>query len=313
VTNLFQRVNAWIDRPMPVLRIEIVRLFAPLWILGFMSVRLIHADEWLGSAGYRVPPIPRAHNQPLWLPGLPNPLAWALVTVMVLSGLAASAGWKTRKAAYIFAATVMYSALSDRLAAFTVSKIGGVIMLAVALGPAGSRFGVDAWLALKRGEPKPAPVQPLGSIRFLQVWLPTFYCASGLAKAGGDWLTTRFVLYSHLHDSYQTGISCLLANITPVWMWNPLQHLVLVFEALAPIWFSIRYTRPVALVIGLGMHLMIGLMFGPVVWFALLMMAVLLGCYLPDWAIVWLDKLVTRFEDSVRPSVAASHLEVRQS
>ena len=34
-------------------------------------------------------------------------------------------------------------------------------------------------------------------------------------------------------------------------------------------------TRPYALVFGLGMHVMIGLMFGPVVWFALLMMTLL--------------------------------------
>jgi hypothetical protein len=306
-----KRINEWIDKPLPILRLEIIRIFAPLAILGFMSGRLAHADEWIGSAGFRVPPLPRDHRQPIWLPGLPNGVAWALVTVMVLSALAASAGWKTRKASYIYAATIGYVALSDRLAAFTVSKIGGIIMLAVALGPAGSRLGVDAWLALKRGEPPPPHVQPLGSLRFLQVWLVTFYCASGLAKAGGDWLTTPMVLWSHLHDSYQTIISFELARIMPAWVWTPMQKMVLAFEALAPIWFSVRYTRTAALIFGLGMHLGIGLMFGPVVWFALLMMTVLIGCYLPDGLLARLDTFVSRFEQ-VEPQVKPRHQDLSQ-
>jgi hypothetical protein len=61
-----------------------------------------------------------------------------------------------------------------------------------------------------------------------------------------------------------------------------MQASVLAFEALAPLWFGLRWTRPVALLFGLGMHLMIGVMFGPVVWFALLMMTLLVGCFLPD-------------------------------
>ena len=31
----FRAVNAWIDAPMPVARLEIVRVFAPLAALGF--------------------------------------------------------------------------------------------------------------------------------------------------------------------------------------------------------------------------------------------------------------------------------------
>jgi hypothetical protein len=43
-------------------------------------------------------------------------------------------------------------------------------------------------------------------------------------------------------------------------------------------------TRKVAFVFGVGMHAMIGLMFGPVVWFALLMMSMLVGAWAPlEW------------------------------
>jgi hypothetical protein len=49
----------------------------------------------------------------------------------------------------------------------------------------------------------------------------------------------------------------------------------------APLWFAMRWTRMPALVVGLGMHTMIGLMFGPVIWFALLMGGILVACFAP--------------------------------
>jgi hypothetical protein len=247
-----------------------------------MSGRLVHADEWLGDAGFRIPDLGGDIRQPLYIPALPSSVAWAVVTVMVVSGLLCSAGVRARTTALVFASTLVFVGLSDRLAAFTVSKISPVIMLAVALGPAGSMLGVDAWLRRRRGAPAPPSAQSLGSVRFLQLMLVTFYCGSGLAKAGGDWLVVPRVLWTHVHDSYQTPISFFLASTLPVWVWTPMQASVLAFEALAPLWFGLRWTRPVALLFGLGMHLMIGVMFGPVVWFALLMMTLLVGCFLPD-------------------------------
>ena len=49
----------------------------------------------------------------------------------------------------------------------------------------------------------------------------------------------------------------------------------------SPLWFAVRRTRLPALFVGLGMHAMIGPMFGPVVWFALLMAGLLFGSYAP--------------------------------
>ena len=109
-----------------------------------------------------------------------------------------------------------------------------------------------------------------------------FYCSSGVWKATGDWLSYPYVLWTHLHDSYQTPISWFLANYTPPFVFTILQGITLVFELFAPIWFVLPWTRPYALVWGLGMHLMIGVMFGPVIWFSLLMMTLLVGSYAPE-------------------------------
>ena len=291
-----RRIAEWLDEPQPVLRLEIIRIFAPLAVLGFMSGRLVHADEWLGDAGFRIPDLGGDIRQPLYIPALPSSVAWAVVTVMVVSGLLCSAGVRARTTALVFASTLVFVGLSDRLAAFTVSKISPVIMLAVALGPAGSMLGVDAWLRRRRGAPAPPSAQSLGSVRFLQLMLVTFYCASGLAKAGGDWLVVPRVLWTHVHDSYQTSFAFALASVLPAWAWTLLQGMVLAFELLAPLWFGLSRTRTWAMFFGLSMHAMIGLMFGPVRWLSLLMMTLLAAGYLPERPMGWLDALATRLE-----------------
>jgi hypothetical protein len=286
--TLGTRIADWLDEPVPLLRLEIVRIAAPLAVLGFMSSRLAHADEWIGEAGFRVPDLGGDWRQPLFVPALPDWLAWTLAGVMVASGLACAAGYKARPSAAIFAATLAFVALSDRLAAFTVSKLSPVVMLAVALGPAGSILGIDAWRRdrVERANERPPAMQPIGSVRFLQLLPVVIYSASGIAKARGDWLHHPLVLWSHLHDSYQTPIAFALASMLPGWLWTVFQALVLAFEMLAPLWFGWSRTRPYALVFGLGMHAMIGLMFGPVVWFALLMMTVLLAGHTPERLVV---------------------------
>jgi hypothetical protein len=138
----------------------------------------------------------------------------------------------------------------------------------------------------------PVTAVPAGELRFLQLLLVVIYAGSGICKARGEWLTRNDILWTHLHDSYQTAFSHFVANVSQPWMWPVFQWSTLVFEIGAPLWFLLAATRLPALGFGLALHLMIGLMFGPVVWFSLVMTGLLLGGFAPlDWLRVLLRRV----------------------
>ncbi len=297
------RFFTWLKKPVPALRLELIRICAPLAILGFMSSRIAYADEWLGDGGFRVPDLGFADpRQPLYLPPLPSGLAWLVALTMVASGLALSLGFYARRAAWVFAATGIWVALSDRLAAFSVSKLTPVIAIALALSPCGARFGIDAWRRANRSFGKKRPALPRevvsGSVRFFQLLVPVIYCASGIAKARGDWLHQPYVLWTHLHSSYQTSVTLFLANLLPPFAWTLFQIMTLLLESFAPLWFSWSRTRPYALVAAVGMHAMIGLMFGPVRYFAMLMATLLIASHLSERRIEQLTDRLTNLTNA---------------
>jgi hypothetical protein len=277
--------------PRPIARLAVLRILAPLAILGFLASRIHHADDWLSVAGFRVP-AGSDWRQPLSLPALPVWAAWSVAAALIVTGLATAAGAVTRWSAAAFAVLLTYVALADRLSAFTVSKLAPVIALALCLAPSGARYSVDAWRRARRDPSAPRPTLVSGGcVSFFQFLLPVFYFSSGIAKAKGDWLEHRYLLWTQLHDSYQTAVSWLFANHLPPWLWTVIQGAVLAFEVGAPLWFGLRWTRPFALAFGLGMHFMIGLMFGPVIWFSLLMITLLVGSYAPER---WLTRAFER-------------------
>ncbi len=297
-----------------IARVELLRVCAPLAILGFMSSRIPYADHWISDVGFCVPDLGVGDpHQSYYLPPVSPTVAWAIACALVVSGLCVVAGFRTRRAAALFAVLLAYVAVADRLAAFTVSRLSPVVALAICLSPAGTRFSVDAWLARRRRAAKgddrddrddrdnrdkderqadPLPIEEMrgGTIRFFQALLIVFYTASGICKARGDWLKKPAVLWTHLHDSYQTLVSYALANTLPGFSWTVFQGFTLLFECLALVWLVPRRLRPLGLLYGVSMHAMIGLMFGPVIWFSLLMISLLCVSYLPD-------RLVQRISD----------------
>lgn len=290
--------------PQPLIRLEFLRIFLPLAILGFFATRILHADAWLTASGFQIPDLGHKDwRQPYYIAPMAAWAAWALAFLMAVSGLMLSAGIRTRLSSGIFFLCLLYVTLADRLEAFTVSKLGTVLVLALFLTPSGKAFGFDAWLAnRRRGKARvvggdagadervhAGSSVTWGNVRFFQVLVVVLYCASGISKIKGDWLTHQAVLWTHMHDSYQTAIAYWVTCVLPGAAWTPLQYLVLGFETLAPLWFAWPLTRRPALILGLGIHAFIGFCFGPVKWFALLMSVLLLGGFAPR---SWLVRLM---------------------
>jgi uncharacterized membrane protein YphA (DoxX/SURF4 family) len=284
--------------PQPIERLEFIRVCAPLALLGFLSSRLVHVEHWITRVGFVVPErMGSDYRQPLYIPPVPVWLAVVIAVATVVSGLATSIGYRTRWASGIFATLLAYLALADRLEAFTVNKLGTVIVFALFVSPAGARYSLDAWLRAKREPETPLPTHVhWGNVRFFQVLLALMYLGSGIAKASpdpdstrsfGDWFYPN-TMWSHLHDSYQTPFTYFLAASVPALAFNVFQYLTLAYELGAPVWFGVRRLRPIGLAFGLAMHASIGLMFGPVIWFALLMMVLLFGSFAP---LAWLTRL----------------------
>jgi uncharacterized membrane protein YphA (DoxX/SURF4 family) len=271
-------------KPKPIVRLETVRILAPLAILGFMSTRVAHPADWLASSGFRIPDVADDWRQRAHLPPIDPWAAYTVCVALVISGLATAAGAFTRISSAVFAALLAYVALADRLSAFTVSKIAPVIVLALCVTPSGSRWSVDAWLRKRKNPDHVLPTHVSGGcVSFFQLFLPVFYFSSGFYKFNGDWWVhyNDHVLFTHLHDSYQTPVSWFLANHLPVFSWTVLQWITLVFEMAAPLWFLLPWTRPFAFIWAVSMHAMIGMMFGPVAWFSLLMISLLVASYAP--------------------------------
>jgi uncharacterized membrane protein YphA (DoxX/SURF4 family) len=283
----------WIWKPQPIVRLELLRILLPVAILTFMSGRIAHADDWLSDAGFQVPYMPGDWRQPFDLHVLPVWAAWSVVIALVVSGIMTSLGAFTRISTGVFAAILLYVALADRFSAFTVSKLSPVLVFALSMSPAGTRWSIDAWRRRRR-EPawRPPTLVSGGCVRFFQILLPVFYFSSGIWKARGDWWANYdpLVLWAQLHDSYQTPISWWLANHSPGFAWTVLQWITLVFEIGAPLWYALPWTRPVALGWAVSMHLMIGLMFGPVLGFGLLMITLNVASYAPA---AWLERALT--------------------
>lgn len=273
----------WLDEPQPILRLELIRILAPLAILGFLSSRLAHVGEWVGENGFRLPEFHDATRHPIDVPALPGSAATLYAVTVVATALAVSVGFHPRKAALMLALAVAYAGLGDRLSTFTVTKLTPAIALALAASPCGSAYSVHALLRRRAHPAHRAPALVAGgSVRFFQALLCTVYSASGVAKLRGDWLSHPLVLWTHLHDDMQTRFSLFMANALPAAGWTVAQASVLLFEVLAPLWFALPRTRTAALWFAIGMHGFIGACFWPVRWFALLMISLLLGAFLPE-------------------------------
>jgi len=231
------------------------------------------AREWLTDAGYH-PPLALDPNFGPQLPLLPvAALPWVGL-VFFASLLAYIFGVGRKVVVWVLVAATIYSLFVDPISSFTINRLFviGLIILAVAPDPEPAAGG----------EPAKQRAWPT---RCLQLTVVGQYFASGLCKSiNGDWWGGQDILFVQVQGIYMTDAAAWMVRTLPHWTWAVQQELALWFELLAPVLFAVKRLRPVAFVLGLGLHLIVAVTMDQLIYFSLQMACFYLLFIPPEWA-----------------------------
>lgn len=135
-------------------------------------------------------------------------------------------------------------------------------LLYLCVGRCTAVWSVDAWLAHRRGQSRPHRVGVL-PVRLIQVQWAGMYLVSGLEKAGGSsWRAGTAIHYAASNRSFaRLGdlLDPVLASAEGALLLQLATWTVLVWELAFPLAMLGRRSRTVALMVGIAVHLGIGL------------------------------------------------------
>lgn len=230
------------------------------------------ADEWLTASGYHPPLALDPENGPQ-LPLLPEaalPFVGALVFASLLAYIF---GFARKVVVWIVLAAAIYSLFVDPISAFTINRLFVIGLFVLAIAPEPSEAAEQT------------ATQPAWPTRMLQLTVVGQYFASGLCKSlNGDWWGGEDVLFFQVQGFYMTDAAAWLVRTLPHWAWAVQQELALWFELLAPLLFAVKRLRPIAFVLGLGLHFMVALTMHQLIYFSLQMACFYLLFIPPNWA-----------------------------
>lgn len=265
--DLPRRVGAailnWWFAPIHPARLRLFEQAFTLSFILYMGAWLHGAEEWLTTVGFHYPLdiSDRAFSIPL--PPLPPWLLWPFVAVLIGAPLLVVLGRWRRPALFVTLLCAVYVQRVDTYSAFTINKLFIVGFLLLLLAPAPREAIVDG---------EKAERQSAWPLRILQATLIIQYGTAGICKmAHGDWLDRTDILIGHSVGLYRTEAAAWLIDILPHWAWVVQGVLALGFEIGAPILFLVKRLRPLAYVLGVGMHAVIALMMVDLIWFSLQM------------------------------------------
>lgn len=263
MSSLLQKAAHFWLAPQDALRMRVFECLFTLTFLIWMGRCFLTWEEWLTSAGF--------HLTAVELRSIGYPEPWPLlapwqVPVFALAIFGSGAllilnQWRRFALVALFLCAI-YAQRVDYMSAFTLNKLYVGIYGLMAFAPGMYRDAQTGRL-----------MQSAALLRALQATLILQYLAAGLAKMDGDWMKGNDILWGHVQGVYRTEIAAFALRHLPMWAWALQQHLALVFEVVAPLLFCVRKLRPIAFVIGMGMHLMIALMMKDLIFFSAQMWA----------------------------------------
>ncbi|MEM9458743.1 MAG: HTTM domain-containing protein [Myxococcota bacterium] len=255
-----------------------------LTMLVYFGAWALHATEWSTAAGYH----PSVHLDPVnspQLPLLPEAALYLVGPLFFASLLAYIFGYARRVVVWVLLAGAVYAMQVDPISSFTLNRLYVIGLFVLAIAPATRSVGADETGADETGADETGERQRAWPTRMLQLLVVTMYGASGLCKAiHGDWWGGQDVLWMQVQGFYMTDAAAWMVRTLPHWAWDVQQQLALWFELLAPLLFALRRLRPLAFVLGLGLHLVVAVTMEQLIYFSLQMACFYLLFIPPAWA-----------------------------
>jgi len=265
--------------PSDSLPLAVVRIGTGLLMAWSSFVWLLDADAFLGPAGWLpAHEVWRMNDQPWqwsWYfaaAGSPT-LRWVLGIVTLVSGLTLAGGLATRLSAVVAFAGLVSAANRAPLNVFGLDDTLGMLLISLVIGPAGACLSVDRWLQgrlLGGGKPGQGghaaaaaaeSVTATIALRLLQVHLCVVYFFSGCGKLlGASWWEGMALWGAAANSQYRTLDLTWMAD-QPMLI-NAITLTTLFWEVAYAAIVWPRLTRPLAIGMGIAVHLGIGLAMG---------------------------------------------------
>jgi len=265
-------LGEWLDAwngfwftPSDPLPLALVRICAGALLAWASFVWLLDAEAFFGNDGWQRPEnVWRMNDQPWqWSWYF---LAGSAGTARLLAGITLTAaimltlGIATPLAAVVSLAGFISAVNRSPLNVFGFDDTLGMLLIAVAAGPAGAVLSVDRLLAPDHAAHRPS-VRATLAIRLIQVHLCVIYLFSGCGKLLGAswwegtalWGAVANVQYRTLDLTWLASHPLLVNALTLGTLWWEISYAVLVWP---------RLTRRLVLAMALPVHLGIGLAMG---------------------------------------------------
>ena len=178
--------------------------------------------------------------------------------------------WTRVTSVLTFLITVSYAHRAP-VALFGLDQINAMLAMYLMVGPSGSAYSADRWLALRHGvDPPVESVAANLSVRLIQLHMCVIYLFAGFSKLQGEsWWDGTAMWLSLANYEYQT------LDLTWLGQWplviNLLTHAVVLWEVTYCVLVWPRLTRPLVLALAVPVHMGIAVCMG-MITFGLIML-----------------------------------------
>ncbi|MFM8802481.1 MAG: HTTM domain-containing protein [Planctomycetia bacterium] len=251
--------------PADPLPLALVRIAAGALLAWASVVWLLDAEAFFGQDGWQRPEnVWRMNDQPWqwsWYFATETAgMARMLAMVTLVAAVMLALGIATPLAAVVSLVGFISAVNRAPLNVFGFDDTLGMLLLAVAIGPAGAVLSVDRWLAPDRAAGRPS-VRANLALRLIQVHLCVVYLFSGCGKLLGAswwegtalWGAAANVQYRTLDLTWLARHPRLVNALTLATLWWEIAYAALVWP---------RLTRRLFLAMAVPVHVGIGLAMG---------------------------------------------------